>query len=138
MSEYKKPLPVIQSYSKAFWDGTKAGTLLVQQCQDCNAYMSYPRQFCTECWSDNMGWKESSGQANVFSFSVTYEGVEPMFEDDLPIVLAWVDLPEGVRMNTSLIGCDPKDIEIGMEVEVVFKTVTNEITIPHFTPVKKV
>ncbi len=138
MSDYKKPLPVIQPHSKAFWDGTKVGKLLVQQCQDCKAYMSYPRQYCTECWSDNMGWKESSGKAIVFSFTVTYEGVEAMFKDELPIVLAWVDLPEGVRMTTSFIDCDPADVEIGMEVEVAFKAVTDEITIPHFTPVKKV
>lgn len=136
MSDYQKPLPVIQPHSQAFWEGTKAGKLLVQQCQDCNAIMSYPRQFCTECWSDNTGWKETSGKGKVFSFSITYEGVEPMFKEDLPIVLAWVDLPEGVRMNTNILDCNPADVKIGMDVEVVYKDVSEEISLPYFRPVK--
>jgi uncharacterized OB-fold protein len=66
---------------------------------------------------------------------VTYEGVEQMFVQDLPIILAWVDLPEGIRLQTNLLDCDPEAVEIGMEVEVVFKDVTDEITLPFFAPV---
>lgn len=136
MSEYKKPLPVIQPHSKAFWEGTKEDKLLVQQCQDCSAYMSYPRQFCTECWSENLGWKESSGKATVFSVTTLYEGVEPGFQEDLPLVLAWVDLPEGVRLNTSILDVEVGEVEIGMEVQVVYKKLTDEITMPYFTLVR--
>jgi len=136
MSDYQKPLPVIQPHSAAFWEGTKQHKLMVQHCCDCDSYIFYPRRECPECWSTNLDWHESTGKAKVYAFSVTYEGVEPMFQQDLPIALAWVDLPEGVRMNTNIIDCDPNDVKIGMEVEAVYQDVTDEITIPYFRPVQ--
>ena len=134
MSGYKKPLPVIQPHSAEFWIGTKQGKLLIQNCDDCHSPMTYPRKFCSECWSTNLGWKESSGKGTIYSFSVTYEGVEPIFHDDLPIILAWIDLPEGVRMTTNIINCEPENVKIGMNVEVVFKPVTAEVTLHYFQP----
>ena len=136
MSEYLKPLPEIQAHSQAFWDGTRQRKLLVQHCNNCQSNIFYPRRDCPECWSQDLGWIESSGRARIFSFSITYEGVEKIFAEDLPIILAWVDLPEGIRMQTNLIDCDPDEIEIGMEVEVAFRDVTDEITLPYFTTVK--
>lgn len=136
MNDYKKPLPVIQPHSEAFWKGTKQKKLLIQHCCDCDSYIFYPRKNCPECWSSNLDWRESSGKAKVFSYSVTYEGVESMFQEELPIILAWVDLPEGVRLNTNILDCDPDDVKFGMDVEVVFKEATDEITMPYFVPVK--
>ncbi|MBT8078215.1 MAG: OB-fold domain-containing protein [Gammaproteobacteria bacterium] len=135
MSDYKKPLPQVEPYTQAFWDGTKNGKLLVQTCSDCNARIFFPRKQCPECWSTNLGWMEASGKATVYSYSVTYEGVEAVFKDDLPIVLAWVDLPEGIRMQTNIVECDSDSVHIGQDVEVVFKAVTDDITLPYFRPV---
>ena len=135
MSEYKKPLPEIQPYSQAFWDATKAHRLLIQHCNDCGANIFYPRRDCPECWSQDLGWIEAKGTGEVYSFSVTYEGVEEMFVGDLPIILAWVDLPEGIRMNTNLLECKPEDVYIGMQVEVMYRDVTDDITLPYFRPV---
>ena len=66
---------------------------------------------------------------------MTYEGGEEKFVEDLPIILAWIDLPEGIRMHTNLGECEPEDVQIGMEVEVVYRPVTDEITLPVFRPV---
>jgi uncharacterized OB-fold protein len=134
MSNYKKPLPQIEPYSQAFWDGTKQGKLLVQTCKSCEARIFFPRKQCPECWSTDLDWIEASGKAEIYAFSVTYEGVEAVFRDDLPIVLAWVDLPEGIRMQTNIIDCDPDTVEIGQQVEVVFKAVTEDISLPYFRP----
>jgi len=135
MSEYRKPLPQIEPYSQAFWDGTRNNKLLVQTCTDCEARIFFPRKQCPECWSSNLDWIEASGKAEIYAFSVTYEGVEAAFKEDLPIVLAWVDLPEGIRMQTNIIDCDPDSVAIGQQVEVVFRSVTDEITLPYFKPV---
>ena len=135
MSEYKKPLPVIQPFTEAFWEGARNGKLLVQTCNECRARIFFPRRQCPACWSDNLGWIEASGRATIYAFSITYEGVEAVFREDLPIVLAWVDLPEGIRMQTNIIDCDPDSVAIGQEVEVVFKQVTDAITLPYFRPV---
>ena len=134
MSEYGKPLPVIQPFTEAFWEGTRNGELLVQTCNDCDARIFFPRRQCPDCWSENLGWIKAGGRAVIYAFSITYEGVEEPFREDLPIVLAWVDLPEGIRMQTNIIDCDPDSVAIGQEVEVVFKQVADEITLPYFRP----
>ena len=87
MSDYKKPLPEIQPHSQGFWDGTRQHKLLIQHCNSCGENIFYPRRDCPKCWSQDLGWIESSGRATVYTYSVTYEGVEEMFVEDLPIIL---------------------------------------------------
>lgn len=134
MSECRKPLPEVQPFSQPFWDAAREGRLLVQFCKDCDARIFFPRRQCPECWSDNLDWLQASGKGVVYAFSVTYEGVEEAFVPDLPIILAWVDLPEGIRMQTNILDCDPQSARIGMEVEVVFKRATEQIALPYFRP----
>jgi uncharacterized OB-fold protein len=134
MSDYKKPLPQIEPYTQAFWDGAKDGKLLVQTCMACDARIFFPRKQCPECWSTDLDWIEASGKGEIYAYSVTYEGVEAVFKEDLPIVLAWVDLPEGIRMQTNIVNCDPDTVEIGQQVEVVFESVTDDISLPYFQP----
>ena len=135
MKAYKKPLPVIQPWSKGFWEGTKANKLMVQECKECKAKIFYPRKACPECWSSDLDWSEASGKGKVYTFTVTMMGVEDVFSEDIPFVLACVDLEEGVRMMTRIVECDPDAVRIGMDVEVVFEPVTEEITLPFFKPI---
>jgi uncharacterized protein len=136
MSQYQKPLPEIQPWSKPFWEGTKAHKLLIQECKECGQKIFYPRKFCPECWSADLTWSEASGRAKIFSCSTTLAGVEERFEADLPFVLALVDLEEGIRMMTNIVNCNPEEVRIGMDVEVVFEDVTDEITLPKWKPAK--
>jgi uncharacterized OB-fold protein len=131
-----RPLPETQPWSEKFWEGTKEGKLLIQHCTDCDAKIFYPRKRCPECWSGNLDWIEASGRAQVFTFSTAYDMVEPRFTADLPYTIAYVDLEEGVRMMTRIVECDPEDIRIGMDVEVVFHTLNEEFALPFFRPVK--
>lgn len=133
-NEYKKPIPVMQPWTEAFWKGTKEGELLIQHCQDCDSNIFYPRKYCPECWSGNLTWIKASGKATVYSFTTTQDMVEPKFWEDLPYVLALVDLEEGIRMMTRIVGCDPDSVDIGMAVEVVFQDITEECALPMFKP----
>ena len=65
---YKKPLPEIQPFTQAFWEGTKQRKLLVQTCNSCDARIFFPRRQCPECWSTDLDWMEASGKATVFAF----------------------------------------------------------------------
>ena len=136
MKEYTKPLPVIQPWSRKFWKGAKQNKLLIQECRACGQKIFYPRKSCPDCWSSDLGWSESSGKAKIYTFTVTLGGVEKKFTGDLPYVLAYVDLEEGIRMMTRIVGCDPEAVEIGMDVEVVFEEVTDEISLPFFRPIQ--
>ncbi|MBN1547928.1 MAG: Zn-ribbon domain-containing OB-fold protein [Syntrophaceae bacterium] len=137
MSEYKKPLPEIQPWSEAFWKGTKQHKLLIQECKHCGAKIFYPRKYCPECWSSELFWSEASGKGKIFSYSTTMAGVEEKFTEDLPFVLALVDLEEGVRMMGNVVNCRPEEVSIGMDVEVFFDDVTEEITLPKWKPAGK-
>ncbi len=134
MSEYSKPLPAVQPWSRPFWEGTRENRLLIQECKACGAKIFYPRKACPECWSAELGWSEACGRGKVYTFTVTLTGVEEKFAGDLPYVLAMIDLDEGIRMMGNVVECDPGDVEIGMEVEVVFERVTDEITLPKWRP----
>jgi uncharacterized OB-fold protein len=132
MTEYKKPLPVVQPWSKPFWEAAKRHRLMIQTCNDCGLKIFYPRKYCPDCWSANLGWFEASGRGKVFSYSITMAGVEERFAEDLPFVLALVDLEEGIRMMTNIVECKPDEVSIGMDVKVTFRDVTDEFSLPMF------
>ncbi len=137
MSEaYQKPIPAMQPWSEGFWKGTKEHKLLIQECNDCKAKIFYPRKYCPECWSANLGWAEASGKAKVYAHTTMMDMVEPKFWADLPYVLALVDLEEGVRLMTRIVECDQEEVTIGMDVEVVFEDISDECALPFFKPVK--
>lgn len=134
--DMKKPIPEMQPWTVEFWEGTKNGKLLIQFCKDCNSNIFYPRKYCPECWSSSLGWRESTGKGKVFTFSTAYSNVEPKFADELPYTVAYIDLDEGVRMPSRIVDCDPKDIKIGMTVEVVFHD-RDGVFLPYFRPARK-
>jgi len=132
-----RPLPQTQPWSEKFWEGTRQRKLLVQHCRKCDANIFYPRKFCPECWSAELDWIEASGKARVYMFSTAYDMVEPKFAEDLPYTIAYVDLEEGIRLMTRIVECEPEDIHIDMEVEVVFHELNENFHLPYFKPVKK-
>ncbi len=131
----QKPTPVIQPWTEEFWKATKQSKLLIQQCNDCNSNIFFPKKVCPECWSENLSWIESSGKANVYTYTVMLDMVEPKFMGDLPYVIAMVDLEEGIRMTTRVVNCKPENVSIGMNVEVVFQDVSKDCALPLFQPV---
>ena len=131
---YKKPLPRIDEESKGFWEACQRHELYVQQCGACGAYRHYPRAVCPACLSSDTRWVQSSGRGTVYTFTVTYQNLAPGFRESLPYVLAYVELDEGVRLLTNIIGCAPEAVTIGMPVEVTFEDVTPEVTLPKFRP----
>ncbi len=134
MKEYKKPLPQPSPWSKPFWDGCKRREFLIQKCKDCERSIFYPKLFCPNCLSDNLEWVRATGRGKVYSYTVIHSYQPTEFEEDVPYVVAVIDLEEGVRMMSNIIECSPEMVKCDMEVEVVFDDVTEEITLPKFKP----
>lgn len=132
MNEYKKPIPKPTQWSQPFWEGCKKHKLLIQKCQDCQKLIFYPKKFCPKCLSSNIEWMEASGKGKVYSYMVVYSYQPTEFEEDLPYVVAIVQLEEGVKMMSNIVGCSPEEVKCDMEVKVFFKKVTEEITLPNF------
>jgi uncharacterized OB-fold protein len=136
-NEYKKPLPTPSAVSRPFWEAAKEHRLTYQRCRVCGTRVFYPRDVCPgpECFGINtLDWVESTGKGWVYAHTISYQPAHPGFADDVPYVLAIIELDEGVRMNSNVINVDPKNVRIGMRVKVVWDDVTDEFTLPKFEP----
>jgi len=133
MAEYAKPLPEITAESKPFWDACARHQLLVQTCRACGGMQYYPRGVCAACWSPDVAWTPSGGRGRVYTFTVTHRTQARGFRDELPYVLAWITLDEGVQVMSNVVGVDPATIKIGMPVRVTFDDVKEGLSIPKFT-----
>lgn len=138
MADIGKPLPRPNEDSIVYWKGCKDHKLLMQQCQACRHVRFYPRIVCPACGRTETAWIEASGKAKVYSYTTVYRAPSAAFKDDVPYVLALVDLDEGPRMMTNLVDCDTVPLSVGMSVSVVFDDVSDEISLPKFRPVKGV
>lgn len=130
-----RPLPHIHPEAAPFWQGAREGALRLQQCNRCSRYQHYPRLLCRHCQSRDLAWRDASGKGAVFSFSVVYRSPGAFF-DDVPYVTAVVELDEGARMYSRIIGCEPADVAIGMRVEASYVRQTDELTFVMFTPTR--
>src|SRR5205814_4069294 len=91
----------------------------------------YPRSICPACMSDRIAWIESTGRGTVYSYTIVHRA-PAQFAEDVPYVVALIDLAEGVRMMSNVVGSPPAAVHIGAPVEVVFDDVTPEVTLPKF------
>lgn len=132
-----KPLPPVLPWTQPFWDGTRAGKLMIQQCQHCAHRIFYPRLYCPFCSSDRLGWVEATGRGTVYTFSVVENNAPTAFMGDVPFVIAIVRLEEGVQMMTNIVGCDPAEVRCDMPVTVTFEPLDDRITLPKFRPAAK-
>ncbi len=134
--------PRVGAESGPFWEATREGRLLVQWCTACDKGVFYPRSFCPYCGGAPEGdggpltWKEASGQATVHAFTVEHKpsAMGATFSNGEPYVVALVDLNEGVRMLTNVVGCPPDDVTIGMAVSVTWEPLTDGRQLPLFRP----
>jgi uncharacterized OB-fold protein len=126
------PLPHPTNLSQPHWEGCRKGVLRVQRCKDCSTYVFIPRHVCTNCQSDALEWVESSGQGSVYSLTTVHRPQRPEFEP--PYTVAIIELEEGWHMLTNLVECEPEDVRVGLPVEVIFRKMSEEITLPLFRP----
>ena len=126
------PLPHPTVVSQPFWDACKRGELTFQRCNDCEGITFIPQPACLHCLSTNMRWEQSAGKGKVYSWTVVWRPQTPAFE--IPYVIAIIDMDEGYRMMTNVIGIDPAALEVGQRVAVSFHEMSDEITMPYFTP----
>ena len=134
MADYTKPIPVPQPESDRYWEGTRREELWLRTCLDCDQAYFYPRDICPKCHSRNTDWIRSSGKGTIYTFSIAHRAPHPGFVGDVPYIAAIVELEEGPRIPTNIVGVDPEpeNLDIGMPVQVVFEKITDEITLPKF------
>ncbi len=134
MSERSDWIPTPDERSAPFFAGARDGKLLLQHCGGCDRWLHPVRRRCPHCTSSDLGWAEASGGGVVYSHGLLHRVYHPRHEGRLPIVLAVVDLEEGVRFNTNLVDVEPGRVRVGMPVEVAFEPVSDVAALPVFRP----
>jgi len=124
------PAPTVHPDNQGFWEGVNRGELVIQRCRNCGAWAHPPRPMCPGCRSLEREWARSQGKGIVVSFVTYREASHPGFRVPYSVVL--VELEEGVRLVSNLVGVQPEEIRIGMPVEVVFDRISEEIVLPKF------
>ncbi|MEQ8857076.1 MAG: Zn-ribbon domain-containing OB-fold protein [Pseudomonadales bacterium] len=124
--------PTPTPLSEPYWAGCRAGELRLQHCEGCRRHQFYPRLMCSHCGSRDLSWQQASGRGTVASFTVVRRGVSAAYP--APYVVALIDLPEGVRMMSTLVDVDPESVRIGDPVQVAFESVNEVIALPVFRP----
>lgn len=133
MAEPRRPLPEPTPETRHFWEGTRARELRLQRCDACSKVYFPPRPFCPACASRAVSVFAASGRGRLYSYVINHRPA-PGFE--APYSIAVVELDEGPRMMTNIVGTEqtPEALELDMPVEVVFEDVGDEITLPLFRP----
>jgi len=128
-----RPAPVPDADTAEYWKAAHDGRLLVQRCDACGATQLYARDRCRRC-RGVVRWEEASGRGTVYSFTVIRQNYQRPFRDWIPYVVALVDLEEGPRVMTNVVGCDPALVHIGMAVRARFEVVSDDAGIALFEP----
>ena len=134
MSEYKKPLPLINEDNRPYWEYCKKHELRMQKCKGCG-HIRFPVSIlCPNCHFMDAEWTKLSGKGKVFSYIVFRIPYHESYKEDIPYAVAIIKLDEGPRMESNLIVPDLEDIRIDMPVKVFFDDVTDEVSLPKFKP----
>jgi uncharacterized OB-fold protein len=135
-ADYRKPLPALDPLNRPFWDLARQGKLSVQRCRACGHRHFPPAPVCPSCLGDQQEWEVVSGKAILVSWVTFHRAYWDAFEPELPYDVCLVQLDEGPLLLSNLVGTDGREVAVGDRVEVVFASVTEEIALPKFRPVR--
>ena len=128
-------LPLVTPDTAFFWDGTAVGELRIQRCARCGALRHPPGPMCPACGEASTaggeGYTGAAGTGEVFSYVVHHH--PPVPGKRLPMVVALVQLPEGVRILGEMPGVRPDQVRIGLPVRVTF-TRAGDMSLPAWRP----
>ena len=132
------PVPPLSLSPEAlpFWEACERRELVLPYCTGCRQFFLYPRTLCPGCGSRDVVWRPSAGRGELYTFCIQHSSRLPGFRDAGPFVTAIVELAEGPRLMTWLVGVppEPESIRCGMAVEVVFADLPNGNVLPVFRP----
>ena len=126
-----RPAPIPDAESAPFWAATVDGRLVIQRCSACGHTQLYARPHCLVC-RQPVEWVDATGRGTIYSYTVIRQNPSRSFRHLLPFVVALVDLEEGPRLMTNVVGCAPEDVAIGAAVQVTFEAVSEAASLPLF------
>jgi hypothetical protein len=130
-----QPVPPASDLTEPYWTGGLSGELRLQQCANCG-HIRYPLStICPVCWSAEYAWTPMSGRGTVQSYIVFERAYHEAWADQVPYVVALIELDEGPVVHSNVVGVDPDQVRVGQPVTVVFERRSATAALPQFTPV---
>jgi uncharacterized OB-fold protein len=135
MSGPEKPIPTPSVETRPYWSNLRERRLTLPKCNACGHFWFPPSVLCPNCHSDDYSWADASGRGTVFSYVVFHRVYHPGFADEVPYVVAIIELEEGPRILSNVVGIEPDCVFCEMPVQVQYVDISSETTIPKFIPV---
>jgi uncharacterized OB-fold protein len=129
-----KPVPVPDEISAPFFDGARDSKLMLQHCSACDRWSFPVRERCPNCFAARLQWRQASGHGTLYTFTIMHQVMNPGFASAVPYNVAQVDLAEGVRMTSNIVGVPNDQLRIGMQLEAIFEDVGDNVRLPKFRP----
>jgi len=127
-----RPVPEITPLTAPFWLAARRRRLVIQHCQECDAWQFPPAPECTYCTSSRLAWTPASGRATLYSWTVAYPPLLPYFAERSPWPVAAVQLDEGPRLVTRLVDLPIEAYAIGMALVADYEESDDQVTLVGF------
>jgi uncharacterized OB-fold protein len=127
------PAVEINPESAPFWAAAGDGRLMLTRCTSCSSVIWYPRAICPVCHTEGTEWFEAAGLGHVYAFSIVRRS-PGVYSTHVPYVLAYVELDEGPRIMTNIVGCDPESVSIGQRLRATFDAIGDGNGLVRFRP----
>ncbi|MBT3535560.1 MAG: DNA-binding protein [Rhodospirillaceae bacterium] len=133
----QRPVPKANRFveTEAFWQGTKAGELMLQYCPDTNQFQHYPRPISIYTGKRNLQWRKVAGTGVVYACTIV-RVPGPGMEGRLPLSVVTVEMDEGVRILGNILNREPDTVAIGQRVELAWDAIDDETVYPAFNVVE--
>ena len=130
-----RPLPARGNVARPYWEALAEGRFLLQHCEPCDRYQFYPRAVCTRCGADPE-WRESEGRGTVYTFTIIRQNGARPFSEELPYVVAMIELEEGVKVMSTVTDIEPDEVTVGMAVQAYAVRADDGVGLLYFTPAR--
>ncbi|MBI2370786.1 MAG: OB-fold domain-containing protein [Deltaproteobacteria bacterium] len=134
MSEVVIDLPVLDPDSKPFWESCRRHEMALQRCAACGQFRFPPRVTCPHCLSEEYTWTPVRGRGTVYTFVTFHHVYHKAWADKAPYNVSMIELEEGPRLWSNVVGIAPEEVTVGMPVEIFYEDVTDEVALPKFRP----
>ena len=128
------PIPYPTPTAQPFWDALARDELALQHCRACGTWVHYPRRRCSTCMSEDLAWEMVEPSGAILAVTRTHRPTAVVFADEMPLVLAIVELANGVRLSTTIVTDDAAALHVGTPVVVVFDHADDRPTLLRFRP----
>ena len=126
-----RPIPEADDESREFYEGARRHELMLMRCRACGAWRLPSRPRCPDCWSTDTEWARASGRATLHSFGLMHQKF-PGFADETPYLYAVVELEEGPRIVSDVVGVPREDLRLDMPLVAHFDDVSDNTTLVRF------